>query len=117
MLEKLVVERISARRVKPEGIPSSISGPSRLPEATAADMLRCLHQSLASFIDLEGQAGAEALRAAAEARRHGKREMNFNCFDVIIDADAGTVTFDDVLNADMAPTVISLDDVLRDLGP
>ena len=70
---------------------------------------------LASFIDLEGDDGAQLLRRAAADRRFGRRTMNFNCFDVIIDADAGTVTLEDALELDGQSAVIALDDLLRDL--
>ena len=70
---------------------------------------------LASFIELEGPDGPQLLRQAVMDRRFGQRTMNFNCFDVVIDAEARTVTFEDVLDAETPPAVVALDDLLRDL--
>jgi hypothetical protein len=55
------------------------------------------------------------LRQAAVTRRFGKRTVNFNCFDVIIDADARTVTLQDAIDLDGRRAVIPLGYVLRDL--
>jgi hypothetical protein len=71
---------------------------------------------LASFIDLEGGEAAETLRHAALDRRYGKRTLSFNCFDVIIDADAATVTLEDAIELDGRRAVIPLKDLLRDLS-
>jgi hypothetical protein len=70
---------------------------------------------LASFIDLEGPDGPQVLRQAVVDRRLGQRTMTFNCFDVTIDADAGTVTLEDAIDLDGQRTVISVKDLLRDL--
>jgi hypothetical protein len=75
-----------------------------------------VHPLVASFIDLEGRNAGESLRQAALDRRYGKRTMSFNCFDVIIDADAGTVTLEDALNLDGQRSEIPLDDLVRDLS-
>ena len=72
--------------------------------------------TLANFIDLEGGEAAETLRQAALDRRYGKRTLNFNCFDVIIDADAATVTLEDAIELDGRRTVIPLNDLVRDLS-
>lgn len=83
--------------------------------ASARPYAACVHPLLASFIDLEGRAGAEALRQAAGHRRYGKRTMSFNCFDVTIDTAARTVTLEDAIDLDGQRAVIPLDDVLRDI--
>jgi hypothetical protein len=70
---------------------------------------------LASFIELEAPDGPRLLRQAALERRFGRRTMNFNCFDVIIDADARTVTLEDAIGLDGQRAVIPLGDLLRDL--
>jgi hypothetical protein len=75
-----------------------------------------VHSLVASFIDLEGRDAVESLRQAALDRRYGKRTMSFNCFDVVIDADAGTVTLEDALNLDGQRLVMPLDDLVRDLS-
>lgn len=41
--------------------------------------------------------------------------MNFDCFDVTIDAAAGTMTLEDAIGLDGQRAVIALDDLLRDL--
>jgi hypothetical protein len=41
--------------------------------------------------------------------------MNFNCFDVTIDADARTVTLEDAIGLDGQHAVTPLSDLLRDL--
>lgn len=70
---------------------------------------------LASFIDLEGPDGPQVLREAVLHRRFGRRTMNFNCFDVTIDADANTVTLEDAIELDGQRAVIPVDDLLRHL--
>jgi hypothetical protein len=71
---------------------------------------------VASFINLEGRNAAESRRQAALDRRYGTRTMSFNCFDVVIDADTGTVTLKDAINLDGQRSVIPLDDLVRDLS-
>ncbi len=90
-------------------MPQSRSGVGGPPYALAVEPL------LASFIDLEGPDGVESLRRAVLDRRHGKRTMNFNCFDVIIDADAQTVTLEDAIDLDGQRAVIASDSLLREL--
>jgi hypothetical protein len=68
------------------------------------------------LIDLEGRDAAESLRQAALDRRYGTRTMNFNCFDVVIDGDTGTVTLEDAINLDGQRAVIPLGAVVRDLS-
>jgi hypothetical protein len=75
-----------------------------------------VHPLLASFIDVEGCAAAESLRQAALDRRYGKRTMNFNCFDVVIDADTRSVTLEDAIELDGQRAVLPLDDLVRDLS-
>ena len=72
---------------------------------------------LVSFIELEGPAGVEALRRAVTDRRYGARTMSFNCFDVLIDADARTVTLQDAIDLDGGQVVIDEEDLLRELPP
>jgi hypothetical protein len=72
---------------------------------------------LASFLDLEDQAGGDALRDAIKSRRYGKRELNFNCFDVVIDVDAGTVEFVGAIDLDGLRAVLCADEVLDALRP
>jgi hypothetical protein len=69
----------------------------------------------ATFIELEGLSGVETLRRAVVDRRYGTRTISFNCFDVIIDADAGTVTLEDAIDLDGGRVVISREDLLREL--
>jgi regulator of RNase E activity RraA len=38
-------------------------------------------------------------------RSSGKRRFNFNVFDVVINVDSGTVTVEDILDADSTGTV------------
>lgn len=71
---------------------------------------------LASFIDLEGPDGPENLRRAVMDRRFGKRTLNFNCFDAIVDADARTVTLEDAIELDGRSAVIPIEELLRDLS-
>jgi hypothetical protein len=70
---------------------------------------------LASFVDLEAPDGPQLLRQAALDRRFGRHTMNFNCFDVTIDADARTITLEDSIGLDGQRAVIPLSDLLRDL--
>jgi hypothetical protein len=75
-----------------------------------------VHPLLASFLDVEGPAAAGALRQAVLDRRHGRRLMSFNCFDVTIDAHLGTVLIEDAIDPDGGRTSLSVSDVLRDLS-
>ena len=75
-----------------------------------------VHPLVASFIDLEGRDAADSLRQAALDRRYGTRTMNFNCFDVVIDAETGTVTLVDAIDLDGQRSVIPLDALVRDLS-
>jgi hypothetical protein len=68
--------------------------------------------ALASFIDFGGTQAARKLRQAALNRRYGRRTLRFNCFDVIIDVDAATVTLEDAIELDGLRAVIPLDDRL-----
>jgi hypothetical protein len=70
---------------------------------------------LASFIELEAPNGPQRLRQAALDRRLDRRTLNFNCFDVTIDADARTVTLEDAIELDGQHALIPLDELLRDL--
>jgi hypothetical protein len=71
---------------------------------------------LVSFIDLEGDEAAEALRQATLDRRYGMRTMSSNCFNVIIDADAATVTLEDTIDLDGRSAVVPLEDLVRALS-
>ena len=75
-----------------------------------------MHPLLASFVDLEDRSGAELLRDAVAQRRFGSRALEFNCFTVVIDADAGTVTLEDAMDLDHARAVLRADDVVRDIA-
>jgi hypothetical protein len=70
---------------------------------------------LSRFLSLEDRVGADMLCEAAEHRRYGRRTMEFNCFDVLIDGDAGTVTVEEIIGDDGMREVIPTDELLREL--
>jgi hypothetical protein len=62
---------------------------------------------LERFLELEGDEHARALLRQATAavlagEPPGRREFNFNTFDVTLDAEAGTVRLEDVLDTSEA---------------
>jgi hypothetical protein len=68
-------------------------------------------------LDLEDRSAGDALREAIKSRRYGKHELNFNCFDVVIDIDADTVEFVGAIDLDGLRAVLSADEVLDALRP
>ena len=74
-----------------------------------------VHPILKRFLAFEDRFGAEMLLEAIEHRRYGTRTMEFNCFDVEIDADAESVTIVEIVADNGARAVIPVEELRRDL--
>jgi hypothetical protein len=85
------------------------------PSSASRNYAPGVHAILKRFLAFEDRIGAEMLLEATEHRRYGTRTMEFNCFDVEIDADAESVTIVEIVADNGARAVIPVEELLRDL--